>query len=92
LTLSDSSFKEYVAKTFGASDDWRVRPGISALNDLPPRKTASHKTYAKARVAVALARQQPELVNESADIRNLRPMLARLWLQDEYLEVNGGNW
>jgi hypothetical protein len=40
-------------------------------------------------VAVTLARQQPELVLESAGIRNLRPMLARLWLQEEYLEAIG---
>jgi hypothetical protein len=40
-------------------------------------------------VAVALAHQQPELVLESAGIRNLQPIFARLWLQEEYLEVNG---
>jgi hypothetical protein len=40
--------------------------------------------------ADALARQQPELVQASAGIRNLRPMFASLRLQDEYPEENRG--
>jgi hypothetical protein len=43
-------------------------------------------------MAIALARQQPELVLESAGIQNLRPIFARLWLQEDYVEVNGGYW
>jgi hypothetical protein len=43
-------------------------------------------------VAVALAREQPEYVQESTGIRKLRPMFARLWLEVEYVAENGGYW
>jgi hypothetical protein len=36
-------------------------------------------------VAVELACRQPQVVQESAGIRNLRSMLASLWLHEEYL-------
>jgi hypothetical protein len=43
-------------------------------------------------VAVALARQQPELVQESVGIGDMWPMLASSWLHEEYLKENRGYW
>jgi hypothetical protein len=43
-------------------------------------------------VADVLARQLPELDQESAGIRDLRPKLARLRLKEKYLEVRRHTW
>jgi hypothetical protein len=63
-----------VANTFGGRDDWRVGPETTFLQGRRPVSRRAQRRFA----AVALARQQPELALETAGIRNLRPMFARL--------------
>jgi hypothetical protein len=63
-----------VAKTFGGPNDWRVGPITTFFQGRQPVPRRGQRRV----VAVSLARQQPEFVLESAGIRNLRPMCARL--------------
>jgi hypothetical protein len=78
-----SLFDTRVAKTFGGPDDWRVGPVTTFLQGGQPVSRRAQRRVA----AVALALQQPEIALESAGIRNLRPMFARLWPQEEYLRL-----
>jgi hypothetical protein len=85
-TVRYKGFLLVTRRRLAGPDDWQVGPVTTFLQGRHPVSRRAQRRV----VAVALARQQPDLVLEFAGIRNLRPMFATLWLQEEHLEVNGG--